>query len=54
MNGRKGQEIFDYVLIIVLIVILIIIGVKLFGGKIKYAFSNSGNVVEQQLDNTKK
>ncbi len=51
ISERKGQAMTEYILIIALIAILVIAGVKLFGGKIKDAFSNSGNAVGSQVDN---
>jgi len=50
LSRSRGQGMTEYILIIALIAILVIAGVKLFGGKIKSAFSNSGNAVEQQVN----
>jgi Flp pilus assembly pilin Flp len=52
LRSRKGQAMTEYILIIALIAILVIAGVRLFGGKIKDAFSSSGNKVEQAVNNS--
>jgi pilus assembly protein Flp/PilA len=50
LSGKKGQGMTEYILIIALIAIAVIGAVKLFGGKISSAFSNSAAKVDSSVN----
>jgi len=47
--GRKGQTMVEYILIVVLIAIVAIAAIKIFGGRIRQAFSRAAEQVEESV-----
>jgi Flp pilus assembly pilin Flp len=46
ISGKKGQGMTEYILIIALVAILVLGAVKMFGGKIKDAFTKASSKVD--------
>jgi pilus assembly protein Flp/PilA len=46
LAGKRGQGMTEYILIIALIAILVLGAVKIFGGKIKDAFTKASSKVD--------
>jgi pilus assembly protein Flp/PilA len=49
---KKGQGMTEYILIIALIAIVVIGAVRLFGGKVKDGFRETGNKIGTDIDSS--
>jgi Flp pilus assembly pilin Flp len=50
LNGKKGQGMTEYILIIALIAVMVIGAVKLFGKQVKKGFADSTSKVQGAID----
>ena len=48
LRNRKGQGMVEYILIVVVVVGLVLVGYRMFGGKVKDAFTEGADRIEKE------